>query len=102
MRLWANSVCARSYERKLLVRAFRFDDVLLQLRLGGFEGGACRLQIRFGPAERGGKLLAIELDEDVAGLHRPIDIGIEDLDNPIRLRLDLDLGDRLDLAGRDD
>ena len=88
--------------RELLVRPFRLDDVLLQLRLGAFERRARGQQVGLGAAQRGGELLAIELDEDVAGLHRAIDVGVQDLDDAVRLRLDFDLGDRLDLAGGDD
>jgi len=83
------------------VGSLGLDDVFLQLRFGPLERGARRLEVRFGAAQRRGQLFAIELHEDVAGADGPVDVGIQDLDDAVRLRFDLDLRDRLDLAGGD-
>ena len=68
MRLCANSDLRAVVRaaRELDVRPFGFDDVLLELRFGAFERRARGLQVGFGAAQRGGELLRVELDEDVA------------------------------------
>ncbi len=79
-----------------------FDDVLLELRLGGFERGARRLKVRLGTPKGRHELLFVELHQHVAFVHDAIDIHVHHLDDAVRLRFDLDLRDRLDLARRDD
>ena len=64
--------------------------------------GLGRLQIRASLAKACGKIFAIELGEHLARLHDLIDVDVQLLDDAVRLRLDLDLRDRLDPAGRDD
>jgi hypothetical protein len=43
--------------------------------------------------------LLVELDEHLSRLHDLVDVHVQTLDDAVRLRLDLDLGDRLHLPG---
>src|SRR5260370_517966 len=76
-------------------------DVLLELGLSGLERGACRLQSCLGAAKRGGQEFPIQFDQDVARVDRAVDVHVEPLDDPVGFRLDVDLRDRLHLAGGD-
>ena len=60
---------------------------------------ACRLASA--PRTGGGQQLLVELDEHVALAHDAVDVDVQRLDDAVRLRLDFDFGDRLDLAGGD-
>ena len=63
----------------------------------------------FPPAERAAFAYARKMskepwsitDEDVACLHRPVDVDVQNLDDAVCLRFDFDFGDRLDFAGGD-
>ena len=57
--------------------------------VGGLEVGPRLAQ----PARQ---VLLVELDQDVAGLDDVADVDAQALDDPVGLRLDFDLGDRLD------
>ena len=78
-----------------------FDLVLARLGLGGGERRPGRLEVGAGLAQPCGQVLLVELGQDLAGLDAVIHVHRQPLDDAVGLRLDLDLGDRLDLAGGD-
>lgn len=88
--------------REFEVGALGLDDVLFELRLGGFERRPSRQQVRFRSADDRRELIFVELDEDVTFLDRVVDVDMKGLDDAVGFRFDLDLGDGLDLPGRHD
>ena len=88
--------------RKLRVGAFGFHLVFQELGLCPFERGLRGKKIRLGASHLRQQLIFVEFDEHVAFGHDAVHVDAERLDDAVRLALDLDLGDRLDLAGRND
>ena len=76
--------------------------VFLSAACGALERGARGLQVGFGAAQGRLELLSVELDQHIVGLDHAVDVHVEGLDDAVGFGFDLDLGDGLDLPGRDD
>jgi hypothetical protein len=76
--------------RKGDVRRLRLDLVLLQLRHRRFVRRFGRLQVGAGLAKACGKILLVQLRENLSWLHDVIDIDHQVLDDPVRLGLDFE------------
>ena len=77
--------------------------VLLELRLGAAQAGLGRLEV--GAAPRAAAPRSFSLSSSAStwpGVDDVADVDVQRLDDAVGLRLDLDLRDRLDLAGGDD
>ena len=88
--------------RELDVGPFGFDDVLLELGGGALERRPRRQKVGLRAAELRHQLILVELDEHVAFVDHAVDVDAKRLDDAVRLGLDFDFRDGLDLAGRDD
>jgi hypothetical protein len=78
------------------------DLILLELCLGAGMRRFRRLEVGASFAKACGKILFVELGEDLTRLHQLVNDDEQLLDNAVRLGLDFDLRDRLHLAGGDD
>jgi hypothetical protein len=89
-------------EREVKLWRLGLDLVFLQLRRRAFQRRTRRLEVRARLALAGAEILLVQFDEHRADLDDVVDVRVDALDDPVGFRLDLDLRDRLDLAGRDD
>ena len=84
--------------RERHVGGLGFDLVLGHLRLGGRQRGAGGFEVGAGLAQAGAEVFLVELGQNLTRFHLMIDVSRQALDDAVGLRLDLDLGNRLDLA----